>query len=317
MPMQSYRLQITPQSAFATELLGDTLFGQLCWAIRNRLGEKHLEKLLAGYTDNQPFAIISNAFPHGMIPRPTLPAVYFNKVDDRQRKQLKKCTWLPVTAIQEPLATWQQHCQSTNNISKKEQKLQPHNTINRLTETTGEGAFAPYTMKQHWYTPDTLLDIYVLFDDERCTAEQLHTCFSDIGCFGYGRDASIGLGKYRIDSFEPIRLPQQQNANACLTLAPCAPQGITHIDAQCSFYQLFTRFGRHGDSAAHANAKPFKNPVLMTQAGGVFSTAFTDTGFIGQGLGGEGQLSKSIAATVHQGYAPTIAVHLPPLTEEK
>ena len=40
--MQAYKLTLTLQSAFATPLKGDTLFGQLCWAIRNRLGEDAL-----------------------------------------------------------------------------------------------------------------------------------------------------------------------------------------------------------------------------------------------------------------------------------
>ncbi len=311
--MQSYRLRITPQSAFATEILGDTLLGQLCWAIRHRFGEAHLQTLLQGYTQNKPFAVLSNAFPQGMIPRPTLPANYFDKIEDTsQLKTLKKRIWLPLDQVKTPLATWQEHSKSNHDVANIEQRLQAHNTINRLTETTGTGAFAPYTMAQHWYQQGTLLDIYVLFDDTQCSVADLQTCFDDIGCFGYGQDASIGMGKYRIESFAPMPLPQQAEANACLTLAPCAPQGCG-FDPQHSFYQLFSRFGRHGDMAANINAKPFKNPVLMTQAGSVFSTPLPQNGFIGQGLGGNGQLSKTIPETVQQGYAPVIGIHLPPL----
>ena len=47
----------------------------------------------------------------------------------------------------------------------------------------------------------------------------------DIGDFGFGKDASIGLGKFEIEDFQTNPLPAQDNANACLTLAPCAPQG--------------------------------------------------------------------------------------------
>ena len=39
--MQSICVTLSPLSAFATPK-GDTLFGQLCWAIRNRLGEAYL-----------------------------------------------------------------------------------------------------------------------------------------------------------------------------------------------------------------------------------------------------------------------------------
>ncbi len=48
--MQSICVTLTPLSAFATPLKGDTLFGQLCWAIRNRLGEAYLNQCLEGYT---------------------------------------------------------------------------------------------------------------------------------------------------------------------------------------------------------------------------------------------------------------------------
>jgi len=38
---------------------------------------------------------------------------------------------------------------------------QPHNTINRLTGTTGEGQFAPYFVDYFMYTPDSELVIFV------------------------------------------------------------------------------------------------------------------------------------------------------------
>ncbi|PIW72238.1 MAG: CRISPR-associated protein Csm7, partial [Hydrogenophilales bacterium CG12_big_fil_rev_8_21_14_0_65_61_21] len=57
--MQSLTTRITPLSAFGTPPKGDTLFGQLCWALRNRLGEARLTQLLDGYTVGRPFVVIS------------------------------------------------------------------------------------------------------------------------------------------------------------------------------------------------------------------------------------------------------------------
>ena len=48
--MKLYRFTLTSQSAMGTPLVGDTLFGQLCWAVRNRFGEARLTALLEGYT---------------------------------------------------------------------------------------------------------------------------------------------------------------------------------------------------------------------------------------------------------------------------
>lgn len=155
---------------------------------------------------------------------------------------------------------------------------------------------------------DLRWSIYVILDTERLSVEDCRQCLEDIGLFGFGKDASIGLGKFIIDDFQEYALPLQANANACLTLAPCAPQGLG-FESQHSYYQLFTRFGRHGDIAVHQEGKPFKNPVLLAQTAAVFSTPPPQSGFIGQGIGGNGELSKTIKTTIHQGYAPVLAIN--------
>jgi CRISPR-associated protein Csm4 len=77
------------------------------------------------------------------------------------------------------------------------------------------------------------------------------------------------------------------------------------------FYTPFTRFGRHGDVAAHGG-KPFKAPVLLADTAAVLTPdEWSARLFTGQGLGGNGGLSRRIAGTVHQAYAPVLAVRLP------
>jgi CRISPR-associated protein Csm4 len=311
--MQSYRITLKPLSPFATALKGDTLFGQLCWAVRHRLGNEFLQSCLEGYTDNQPFAVVSDAFPQGYWPLPKLPGVFYQKIEGEDRKAVKKRNWLPNAALQQPLENWLQLAKTDQDIATEtgsliEKHPQPHNSINRQTGTTGEGGFAPYSVEQEWYQPAILWDIFLLLDETRLSPEQLKTCLSDIGLFGYGKDASIGAGKFKMTAFETYRLPVQEKANACLTLAPSAPQGQGY-DAAASYYQTFTRFGRHGDRAVHEQGKPFKNPILLAQTAAIFTIPIPEYGFIGQGLGGNGELSKTLAATVHQGYAPIIAVH--------
>ncbi len=96
--------------------------------------------------------------------------------------------------------------------------------------------------------------------------------------------------------------------NAWLTLAPCAPQGLAWHPARC-YYQVLTRFGRHGDIAVHQSGGVFKNPVLMAATGAVLSPkeASLAQGFTGQGITG---VSKTITATVQQGYAPVYPVEM-------
>lgn len=314
--MLTYKARITPLSAFGTPPKGDTLFGQLCWSLRNWLGEEKLNQLLDGYTAGHPFAVVSDAQPAGHLPRPALPGHWFNPLPGDDRKAAKKRVWLPVEHVAAPVTDWLNHCRAASELpgGSAQSHPHPHNAIDRRTGTTGDG-FAPYSMGRQWYGKDAALDIHIILDESRLPATDLERALRDIGELGFGRDAGIGLGRYRVNVFEPATLPTQPDANAWLTLAPCAPQGLPW-DAERCFYTVFTRFGRHGDIGVH-QGNPFKAPVLLANAGATLTPAhYRDVLFTGQGLGGknaegEGLLSKAIPETVHQGYAPVVGLHLP------
>ena len=163
-----------------------------------------------------------------------------------------------------------------------------------------------------------LWSLYVLLDESRLSAERLLHVLEQVGQMGYGRDASSGLGKFTAEWLTPPPiLSNTATPNAWLTLAPCAPQG-GQWDAARSFYRPFTRYGRHGDMAAILG-QPFKKPLLLAATGAVLSPlaeADWGRGWVGQGLGGGGEggvLSDVLSKTVHQGYAPALAVALPVL----
>ncbi|MCA1926559.1 MAG: hypothetical protein LDL16_09820 [Thiobacillus sp.] len=315
--MLTYTARITPLSAFGTPPKGDTLFGQLCWALRNRLGEARLTQLLDSYTARRPFAVLSDALPAGHLPRSALPGHVFTPLPDEDRKAAKKRVWLPIEHFHEPLADWLHHCRAAGDLPGGEGKshVYPHNAIDRRTGTTGEG-FAPYTMARQWYGQSGALDIHIVFDDARLAPSELEQALRDIGELGFGRDAGIGLGRFQIDAFNAAELPVQADADAWLTLAPCAPQGLAWHAERC-FYTVFPRFGRHGDIGVH-QGNPFKTPVLLANTGAVLApreAAAMGVSFTGQGLGGDGSLSKAIPQTVHQGYAPVVGIKLPELAE--
>ena len=310
--MNCYRATLELKSAFGTPLKGDTLFGQLCWAVLNRYGQERLEALLDGYS-SRPFAVCSDGFPSGYLPRPALPVWYFDIPNAEDRKVVKKKRWILLDDLSHtPLAQWLAKAKSDSNLlGADNQRAQPHNTINRLTGTTGEGMFAPYSQSQTWYPVNARLDIYLLLDETRLPLSDVQTLLSDTGAFGYGRDASIGLGKFECVEWVEWRFSASEAADACLTLSPCAPQGLG-LDAKRSYYNVFTRFGRHGDVGVHRQHGPFKAPVLLADTAAVFSPIPVGQNYIGQGLGGTEQpLSKTIPATVHQGYAPYIPINLP------
>jgi len=333
--MRTYRFTLRPLSAFGTPLAGDTLFGQLCWTLRHQLGNARLNDLLQGYTSGQPFAVVSDALPTGHVPLPHVQSEVWQKSSAAaapDRKALKKRKWLPITALATPLTTWQASACSDTEVaapliaawvaeqpkraastSSHTERAQPHNTINRQTGTTGEGAFAPYAMPQIWFHPAMRFDLYVALDEARLTLPELTAALTTVGSTGFGRDASIGLGKFALlrDS-APVTWPTSTKANCYLTLGPSAPQGLGFCPVR-STYQVVTRFGRHGDVAVQSG-QPFKRPVLLAKGGAVLwpETLDASRSFIGQGLGGAANpVSMAMPETVQQGYAPVIAIAHP------
>lgn len=311
--MQSFRYTLRPLSAFGTPLAGDTLFGQLCWTLRHQLGNDRLNTLLQGYASGQPFAVLSDALPTGHVPLPSVPSSLWLKTEKADRKQLKKQRWLPTTALELPFAEWQAQAKSDGEVADKTERAQPHNTINRQTGTTGEGQFAPYAMPQIWFHPAMRFDLHIVLDESRLSQNELTSALDYMGATGFGRDASIGLGKFeRVGDATATTWPTTEAANSYLTLGPCAPQGQGYCPVR-STYQIATRFGRHGDAAVQSG-QPFKRPVLLAKAGSVFWPEKLDASrpFIGQGLGGiANPVSMAMPETVQQGYAPVIAIHRP------
>lgn len=322
--MQSYRFTLAPLTAFGTPLAGDTLFGQLCWTLRHQLGNERLVQLLQGYTAGNPFAVVSDAMPSGHIPLPLVPSRWWQQGPGdsvANRKTLKKKRWLPLDALTAAFPLWQSLARSDAEVALAlgcvqagiRLRAQPHNTINRQTGTTGEEAFAPYTLPQIWFDQAMRLDIRVVLDETRLSLAELTAAIDAIGSTGYGRDASIGLGKFRRTAEPAVVVdPPAAAANSYLTLGPCAPQGQGFCP-QRSTYQMLTRFGRHGDLAVQSG-NPFKRPVLMARGASVFWPQTVEAGlrFIGQGLGGASQpVSSTMPETVHQGYAPVIAIRCP------
>ena len=307
-----HRATLALATPLGTPLAGDTLFGQCCWALREAAGEAELTRRLEGYTQDQPWLIVSDGFPSGYVPKPTLPQSFEPQADPAARKDAKKKRWIPIAQAGSPLTALLASAGDDASVYGHDRvplrTSQPHNTINRLSGTTGEIAFAPYSMPQTFHAPGQRIDLYLVLDEARVSAEEIGRLLVAIGASGFGRDASVGLGKFALDQIVPASFPAPVNANAFWTLAPCAPQG-QGFDGAHSYWRVLTRFGRHGNAHALVG-NPFKTPVLMAATGAVFAPIgnFAPRLFVGQGLGSDGKLSKVEPATVQQGYAPVLPI---------
>lgn len=307
--MQWLTFTLCLESDLGAPLRGDSLFGQLCWMLRLREGEAALAEALTGYTQDNPFLIVSDACPEGFAPKPEIPAppVAPGREKDQdewmRRKKWASRSWLPKAALERPLidalrANEIDHLESAGSV------LQAHNTINRMTGTTGTGAFAPYQTPR-LLTKGQKVEVHCLHDPSRLSAARLRGLMEDMGLSGCGRDASLGLGKFAILRSEVH--PPERGTGAAVCLAPCRP-APGEVEAGKSYWRPFTRFGRHGGSAFGA---VFKTPILMADTGALLTLARDrDRSHVGIGLGGAGSLSRLIPQTVQQAYAPVLPVNL-------
>ena len=306
------KMTIEPVTAFATPLLGEILFGQLCWAIRQAQSDAELTELLDGYCQGSAFAVISDAFPSGYLPLPSLPNTYWQEEDESLRKDIKARHWIGLSETSRALKTWRHVAKKDSELEKdhfaRVSDVRTHNSIHRTTLTTGNSpAFAPFNVTQTWFAPHTLLDIYAVIDSSRFSLEHFKEAFIQIGQTGYGQDASSGLGKFVVKTFSEV--PSNPTAQHYMTLASCSPVGMSVLSEQC-FYKIKTHFGRHGEVLANYPV-PFKKPILLAQSSAVITLEKPQAiDYFGQGIAG---ISHVQPAAVHQGYTPVIA--LPALKE--
>jgi len=341
--LKLYEIILKPLSGFGTPLKGDTLFGCFCWqaAYDSSLLNGGLDKWISCYKE-RPFAVFSSAWPkiedNGTFfyafKRPDMPIsfLFSTSTEDKRKameqlKENKKKKWMKVD---ESLSLDLQHVEylTDNDLVKKAYRqatgetkrmlrgkrdqafcrdfIQQHNTINRLTMTTGEGMFAPFTETNLFYYPETELAVFILIDEDATDVERLRTALGNIGKFGYGKDASTGMGRFDLGECDKLHIPHTTDANACYTLAPSVPENAAYANA---YFAPFVRFGKHGDILAHS-ANPFKNPVIMADEGAVIfpkDETFFERPFLGKAVSG---VSKSMPETVVQGYTPYIPLKL-------
>ena len=207
MHMQHLPLSIEPCSAFATPLKGDTLFGQLCWALRDRLGEHRLRELLEGYTEGRPFAVVSDALPEGCWPRPVVPPAIFGDVNPAKRKTMKKRTWLRHEDFVRPVREWLRcmvedpHDAGDDPASAAPSATEWHPLVKHET-TRFRNSTRPPRRNDDGRRLRTLRDVaiplsggsaprlHVVYDAERIDEGALLQAMIDIGEFGFGRDAT-------------------------------------------------------------------------------------------------------------------------------
>jgi CRISPR-associated protein Csm4 len=301
--MQLAEIVIQPESAFRTQLKGDTFFGHFCWQLvyDDSLFEKGISGLIDNY-DNAPGIIFSSPIPvvtsskgkKYFFSKPALPGSMIFKPDKslskdeqrtlglKNRKKNKTKKWLQVKndlipSLEEKNFKSDKDILALISVTKKSDAIcliddSNHNKINRLTNTTTGKEFAPFTEQNIYFQPGLKYSLLVLFDPNRTELNLIKKAIEKIGIFGYGKDASTGKGKFKIVDSDLLKLPDFSDCNAIMTTGPVLPDNTlfenNYLDLKY-YFNPFIRFGKHGDIGA-ISGKPWKNPVILADDGAVF-----------------------------------------------
>jgi CRISPR-associated protein Csm4 len=288
--MKLYKISITPSSNFATTLKGDTLFGQMCWAISYAFKKERLATLLKDYrVGEKPFLVVSDAFPKGFLPKPKMPSSLLKEKSEEKKLNRKKI-WLTSEALQRGAYT---EAKSDKEVGSNDtQNMQIHNAINYKTSHTGDG-FDPYGLETWSLSPK---DIYCLIDENQLSIDELKEVLKLLSEMGYGKKSTIGKGRFTIDTIEEVSI--DSCATRFMTLSPFSPKGL---EAKNIYYDPFTRFGKFGGSRAYKNA--FKKPILLADVASVVEfNEIKMHQYLGRAISGLSDIPE-YSDTVHQGYS--------------
>lgn len=294
-------IYLTPQSTFITELRSDTLWGLICWAIRNIYGNNELEKFIETYQANSPEFIISSTFPFTVIqngektpyfPRPILPLNEFKPPDKRKkssenvadsslRKKVKKVTLLKKELFEDFINSKINNEHIISFIKNKVQAIFPpvlqtesvtHNKIDRINQ----GTLKINEVGQLFHSNEMYFDIMDetnikagLFFLAKGNIDKLITVLRWLSHVGIGGDRSTGKGffKFEVEDFS-LNEPTDYNSVTNISLYYPTKEELQLFKNKPYFnYQLEERRGYIGFLKYNRFDKP---ATIMFKEGSVF-----------------------------------------------
>lgn len=251
-----------------SELIGPTLFGQLCWLVAEREDAAALERFL----DPSLMWRFSDAFPHGYLPRPLIAPRALGDRDPTALKALKKRTLVRREVWLAQHSAWDETALKVDRDLADVPTVElrrAHNVVDRRGRGTLEtGGLFFLTEDWRCVREDTArLDLYIETEDTPAVVERR---LADLGAEGFGRDASTGRGRWVVEAVAPDPdLAEGQTCTHRMSLSRGALDPVTMRDA---FWKLAPHFGKSGPQVTGAGTSPFKRPVMLTLPGMTFRT---------------------------------------------
>lgn len=292
MELRRHRLTLDPSSPFGTPPTSGTLFGQLCWAKRWRDGADALRAWLRRLP-HEPF-LISDLLPADHLARPQLAPALTGSAAAPDAKALKRRryvslqSWRGLRTAATPEALAQALRASSGDPPLFATARSPHNRIDRRSGKTPEaGGGGLWFADELWpaqrdgHAGPIEADLYV---QTTLPAREVEALLADIGAWGFGRDASIGRGRFRLEGSEPAGwLADAPTGGGTLRMLSLS-QGVISGNMREARWQRFVLFGKVGRPMMIEGKRPWKLPVLLAEAGATFVP--TDAGPFGAWLTG-------------------------------
>ncbi len=269
-------IYLYPQGGFKTELRSDTLWGLICWAIRNIYGNEELENFIQSYNTDKPEFIISSTFPFlqennvitEFFPRPLLPAKAFDLNNQKKdisenireataRKKFKKLIYINKQTFEDIINGITDN-DSLFEANKNKQIKSPkylsqtitHNTIDRIKGGTlqKDNSGQLFHITELFFDNDDNSDssrgLFFLVEGQ---TEKFEAALRLLTHFGYGGDRTTGKGFFKF-IIRDFVLNQPKDFNALTNLSLYYPEQKTkeldlYKNKRLFNYQLENRQG--------------------------------------------------------------------------
>lgn len=322
--MNYYILKIKPLSFFGSLPKGDTIFGRICWQIFYEYGEDRLKSLLADY-ENSPFMVCSTFYPLKddvlYLKSPSIPLNKLYSQEDLSKgniKDFKRKKWFKLK-LSNLKDLKEVKLEKSSFLSDKELMEEgiiildyryTHNTINRLTGTTGDrdekdSMFSPFDEVYKFYSCN--LCFIVALDETRFQINELKKLLEDVGKLGFGKDSSIGYGKFELsrEPENPEKIEISVSKGYLYALSPFVPKKEDK-DKIKIYFSPFIRYGKHGEFLAKQE-NSVKKAIIMADEGSVI---WDEKNNINEPIYGKGikNISEVQKEAVAQGYSIFIPI---------
>jgi len=227
--MNVYKVNLTPYGSMTSIPDSQTLFGSICWAIRDLYGEEELEELLDNFERNENRFVVSSAFMDGLFKAPIIIWATLEELLEigrrvgvqgsalsKRSKELKKIEYFTERIFKEYLDGKLDRLKVAESIIKEKgpyaykngilhysdenvekysirEENSRRNMINRRSSTTDEGELYYYS---RIFMPEGS-KIYFLV--KTGNIEYLKPIFKIMSDMGIGGDKSVGANNFRIE----------------------------------------------------------------------------------------------------------------------